>query len=102
MSQRLIGLNPDLEQLRNEGYDLAIRGGYLVIQDVPYVTSQGVVERGTLISPLTLDDGEHTEKPNTHVCYWMGEHPCHGDGQPIRGFENQSPRQDLAMASPMS
>ncbi|MBN8427828.1 ThiF family adenylyltransferase [Thermomonas sp.] len=95
MSQRLIGLNPDLEQLRNEGYDLAIRGGYLVIQDVPYVTSQGVVERGTLISPLTLDDGEHTEKPNTHVCYWMGEHPCHGDGQPIRGFENQSPRQDL-------
>lgn len=95
MSQRLIGLNPDLEQLRNAGYDLAIHGGFLVIQGVPYVTSQGVIERGTLISPLALGDGEHTDKPNTHVCYWMGEHPCHSDGQPIRGFENQSPRHDL-------
>lgn len=98
MSQRLIGLNPDLEQLRNGGYDLAIRGGYLIIQDVPYVTPQAHIERGTLISPLSLSDGEHTDKPNTHVCYWMGEPPCHSDGQPIRAFENPSPRQDLGQS----
>lgn len=95
MSQRLIDLNPDLKQLRNEGYDLAIRGGFLIIQDVPYVTTQGCIERGTLISALNLDDGEHTSKPGTHVCYWIGAHPCHSDSQPIRGFENPSPRQDL-------
>lgn len=95
MSHRLIVLNPDLERLRNEGYDLAIRGGYLIIQDVPYVTAQAQVQRGTLISSLDMGDGEHTDKPTTHVCYWMGDPPCHSDGQPIRGFENPSDRQDL-------
>lgn len=93
MSQRLIGLNPDLEKLRNEGYDLAIRGGYLVIKDVPYVTSGGIA-RGALISTLNLS-GEHTEKPDTHVCNWQGEMPCHSNGQPIRAIENPSKRQDL-------
>lgn len=93
MSQRLIGLNPDLERLRNEGYDLAIRGGYLVIQDVPYVTRDGIA-RGTLISTLKLS-GELTDKPDTHVCYWQGEMPCHSNGQPIRAIENPSERQDL-------
>jgi hypothetical protein len=93
MSQRLIGLNPDLERLRNEGYDLAIRGGYLVIRDVPYVTSSEIA-RGTLVSALKLS-GERTDKPDTHVCYWQGEMPCHSDGRPIRAIENPSKRQDL-------
>jgi molybdopterin/thiamine biosynthesis adenylyltransferase len=93
MSQRLIGLNPDLQKLRNGGYDLAIRGGYLVIRDVPYVTPDGIA-RGTLISTLKLS-GELTDKPDTHVCYWQGEMPCHSNGQPIRAIENPSERQDL-------
>ena len=95
MSHRLIGLNPDLERLRNEGYDIAVRSGYLIIQDVPYVTAQGHIERGTLISVLEMGDGEHTDKPRKHVCFWMGEPPCHSDGQPIRGFENPTARKDL-------
>ncbi|MDA8382785.1 MAG: ThiF family adenylyltransferase [Betaproteobacteria bacterium] len=94
MSHRLIGLNPDLEKLRNEGYDLAIRGGFLVILDVPHVTSNGGIARGTLISALKLS-GERTDKPDTHVCYWQGEMPCHSSGQPIRAIENPSARQDL-------
>jgi molybdopterin/thiamine biosynthesis adenylyltransferase len=93
MSRRLIGLNHDLQKLRNEGYDLDIRGGYLVIQDVPYVTPDGLA-RGTLISTLKMS-GERTEKPDTHVCHWQGEMPCHSSGQPIRAIENASPRQDL-------
>lgn len=93
MSRRLIGLNPDLQKLRNEGYDLDIRGGYLVIQDVPYITPHGVA-RGTLISTLKMS-GERTEKPDTHVCHWQGEMPCHSNGQRIRAIENTSRRQDL-------
>ena len=94
MSPRLIGLNPDLEKLRNEGYDLAIRGGFLVIQDVPHVTSGGGITHGTLISALKLS-GERTDKPDTHVCYWQGEMPCHSNAQPIGAIENASDRQDL-------
>jgi molybdopterin/thiamine biosynthesis adenylyltransferase len=93
MSQRLIGLNADLEKLRNEGYDLAIRGGYLIIQDVPYVTANGVA-RGILISTLKLS-GERTEKPDTHVCHWQGTMPCHSNGQPISAIANPSAPQDL-------
>jgi molybdopterin/thiamine biosynthesis adenylyltransferase len=66
----------------------------LVIQDVPHVTSGGGIAAGTLISPLKLG-GERTDKPDTHVCYWQGEMPCHSNGQPIRAIENPSDRQDL-------
>jgi hypothetical protein len=37
MSRRLIVRNPDLLRLQNDGYDLLVRGGYLLIKDVPYV-----------------------------------------------------------------
>lgn len=40
-------------------------------------------------------NGERTEKPDTHVCHWQGEMPCHSNGQPIRAIENASPRRDL-------
>lgn len=93
MSQRLIGLNADLERLRNEGYDLSIRGGYLIIQDVPYATVDGIA-RGALISTLKLS-GERTEKPDTHVCHWQGTMPCHSNGQPISAIANASAPQDL-------
>lgn len=93
MSLRLIALSPDLERLRSEGYDLAIRGGYLVIQDIPYVAGD-TIARGRLISALKLS-GERTDKPDTHVCFWQGQMPCHHTGKPINAFENKSKAQDL-------
>ena len=60
MSLRPIALSPDLLRLRNEGYDLEIRGGYLLIRDVPYVGADRRIRLGILISKLELA-GEHTE-----------------------------------------
>lgn len=37
MSHQLISRNPDLTQLRDEGYDIEIRAGYLLLKNVPYV-----------------------------------------------------------------
>jgi hypothetical protein len=37
MSRRPIDLSPDLLRLQNEGYDIAIRHGFLLVRDVPYV-----------------------------------------------------------------
>ena len=51
MSLRPIARSPDLTRLRNEGYDLDIRGGFLLVRDVPYVGADRTVRRGTL-SPL--------------------------------------------------
>lgn len=94
MSRRPIALSPDLLRLRNEGHDLDIRGGYLLVRDVPYVDSACVVRRGILISKLELA-GDRTNKPPEHVAYWTGEHPCHSDGRKIAAFENGAAPQDF-------
>lgn len=87
MSLRPIALSADLKRLRNEGYDLDIRDGYLLVRDVPYVGADRMVRRGVLISRLDLS-GDATNKPRDHVAYWSGEHPCHSDGSKIRAIEN--------------
>jgi len=54
MSQKPIGHSRDLKRLRDEGYDLEIRSGYLLVKDVPYVNFSKQVKRGTLVSKLML------------------------------------------------
>ena len=53
------------------------------------------MRRGIFISKLKLS-GDITEKPDDHVCYWTGEHPCHADGSKITSIANSSVPQDLA------
>jgi hypothetical protein len=91
MSRRPIALSPDLLRLQNEGYDIEVRDdGFLLVRRVPYVDSKRTVHRtGILISKLKLV-GDKTEKPDDHVAYWIGEHPCHADGSKIRAIENAS------------
>src|ERR1035437_4593086 len=95
MSQRLISLSPDLKKLRDEGYDLEVRSGFLLVKDVPYVNSGRQVKRGTLVSALTLA-GDITAQPGNHVAHFIGEHPCRDDGTEIEQIRNQSARQTLA------
>ncbi len=99
MSHRLIAHSEDLLALRNDGYHLAIRNGYLLIKDVPYVGADRVVRKdGILISQLetTVKGGqETTARPTQHVAYWIGQHPCHANGEKIKNFENGSPATDL-------
>lgn len=82
MSQRPINLSPDLQRLRAEGYLIGIVGGCLALREVPYVTPQRQVRRGTLISSLTLA-GDVTQKPDTHVVHFDGDTPCDSNGQPL-------------------
>lgn len=94
MSRRPIVRSPDLLRLQNEGYDLAIRGGYLLVQDVPYVTSTLSIARGVLVVKLDLS-GDVANRPGDHVAYWIGEHPCHADGSKLSAFFNPTGPQDL-------
>lgn len=94
MSRRPIALSPDLQRLQNEGYDIDIAGGYLLVRDVPYVDASHTVRRGILISKLELS-GDKTNKPRDHVAYWTGYHPCHSDGRKITAIENGSAAQTL-------
>lgn len=99
MSHRLIAHSPDLLAMRNDGYNLEVRNGYLLVKDIPYVTGSATVrEDGVLIAKLdthVVDGHEQTRKPDGHVAYWTGEHPCHADGSKLRSLENPSDAQDF-------
>ncbi|TRZ70007.1 MAG: ThiF family adenylyltransferase [Rhodocyclaceae bacterium] len=82
MSHPLISHNSDLKRLRDEGFEVEIRSGLLLVGSVPYFTAKGVVEYGTLVSELTLA-GDVTTAPATHLVYFTGDHPCQKDGTEI-------------------
>jgi hypothetical protein len=94
MSHRLIGRNPDLKRLRDEGYDVAVTSNHLLVNRVPYVNSRKEVKWGTLLSELTLA-GEATTTPGTHVAMFVGEHPCNKDGTEIAQIKHSTANQDL-------
>jgi hypothetical protein len=79
MSPALISRNPDLQRLRDDGYNIAVQAAHVVMRDVPYVTPARVVKRGTLVSPLQLNN-DLTMVPTQHVIYFVGEYPCDQNG----------------------
>src|ERR1700719_4052079 len=95
MSQKLVDRNPDLLRLRDEGYSVDVRDGHLVVSDIPYVDAQRKVQRGVLVSELTML-GDRTQQPSTHVIRFAGDFPCTNEGVPIEAIRNQSQRQQLA------
>jgi hypothetical protein len=95
MSQRPISRSADLKKLREEGYDLEIRSGCLLVKDVPYVNSRKEVKRGILAMKLVLADDE-TARPDDHVAYFSGDHPCDEDGNEIAKIKNTSGERSLA------
>lgn len=85
MSQRLIDRSPDLKRLRDEGYNISVPDGYLVIRDIPYVNVKREIARGVLIMPLTLAN-DITQPPADHQAQFAGGNPCSADGIPIAGL----------------
>jgi len=49
MSQRPINRSQDLRRLRNEGYNLEVRDGHLLLKEVPYVNEKREVKRGIVV-----------------------------------------------------
>jgi hypothetical protein len=95
MSQQPINRSLDLKRLRDEGYDLEVRSGCLLVKDIPYVNSRGEVRRGVLVIKLVLAD-DQTGPPDTHVAYFSGEHPCNEDGSEIAKIKHGSNAHSLA------
>ncbi len=94
MSQQLINLSSDLKQLRDEGYEIEVNGGHLIVHHIPYVNSKCEIKYGKLISTLTLNNNI-TIRPDNHVISFMGEHPCNKDGTIITAIQHASPNQRL-------
>jgi len=94
MLQRLTSHSPDLQRLVDDGYDLEIGAGHLLVRNIPYVNTKGEIRYGTLVSELTLA-GDSTKKPGTHVTHFVGEHPCHRSREEISEIKHQTAKRDL-------
>lgn len=79
MSAQLINHSPDLKRLRDEGYSIFVRGGLLVIEDVPYVNANKETALGKLVSTLVLS-GQKASYNGEHVAYFVGDTPHHANG----------------------
>ncbi|WP_291110336.1 ThiF family adenylyltransferase [Flavobacterium sp. UBA6195] len=90
MLQQLINHSPDLKRLQDEGYELEVYGGYLLIHHIPYVTHLREIKYGILVSELSLANSQRTIKPSTHVINFIGEYPCNADGTIITAIQHSN------------
>src|SRR5260370_3047542 len=97
MSSPLVGRSSDLQRLHQEGYDIEIRSGYLLVKHVPFATSAGVVAFGTLISELSTT-GTATIRPADHVVSFAGGIPCDQHGNQLLQIINTTGQQHRADA----
>ena len=95
MSPRLINHSADLQRLVDDGYEVGIDSGHLVIHNVPYLNEGREVNRGKLVAKLDLA-GDVTTRPGTHVTMFSGSHPCDADGNPLRKIRHQSKRKQIS------
>jgi len=95
MQQQLINLNPDLNHLQIDGYDLVVNGGYLLVRQIPYVTPSKQVDYGTLICVMTLASPTKVSPPKDHTIYFCGETPCNSNGVALDSIINNNQRQQL-------
>lgn len=89
MSERLIGRSPDLKRLRDEGFEIEVRLGFLVVHAVPYLNAQKQVAFGKIVTDLTLNN-DRTENPADHQVWFAGDHPCTSDGSIISQIKHTS------------
>lgn len=95
MSHKLIDHSPDLKRLRDEGYEVFIKGNYLLISSIPYVNPNKKIQYGTIVSELTLA-GLRTGRPKNHVVFFTGDQPCHKEGSIITAIVHQTKKTLLA------
>lgn len=95
MSSPLISRSPELQRLRDEGFDLEIRDNHLMVKGVPYVTEQRTVERGTLVMALNLVADVAQSAPD-HTSSFIGALPCDSFGNPLTKVVNNTDRRQIA------
>lgn len=87
MSLQLINHSPDLKRLRDEGYEVVVYGGFLLIHHIPYLNNKKEILYGSLVSTLTLSNSTTTGTPDNHVIHFIGENPCDNDGVVISAIQ---------------
>jgi hypothetical protein len=85
------GRSADLAGLAASGYELEVTAaGHLLVRQVPYLTSERAVARGSIVVKLQLD-GDITVNPvEDHTIRFVGSVPCVVSGEPLRAVINST------------
>jgi molybdopterin/thiamine biosynthesis adenylyltransferase len=94
MSPKQAALNPDIKRLFDEGYEVEVKNGYLVIHSVPYVNSDRQVKTGAVVTDLNTNVDELLPQKD-HQVWFVGDYPCYSTGAPIEAIRNVSNSQQL-------
>jgi hypothetical protein len=78
MPENPIAPNTDVQRLLDAGYQVTIEGDNLIVDNVPYITSSGVISRGALISAFTVVNG--VSQTGDHTVWFTGSMPFRDDG----------------------
>lgn len=97
MSAQPLNPSPDIQRLINEGYEVEIKGAFLLVSHVPYVDSNRTVRYGTLVSQLAVN-ADQIIKSDDHVIHFIGEHPCFKDGSIMQPIKHPNPSQTRELA----
>lgn len=82
MSTAPLVRDADLGRLLEDGYDVRIEGGHLIVGRVPYVTAAGAVDYGSLVYPVTVS-GDQIVSGTDHRIWFTGSAPYDAQARPL-------------------
>lgn len=94
MSPKPIVLDPDLQRLQQEGYEVEVQNRHVLVHSVPYVNAQRNILRGIVVTNLNGNVGT-LGKPGDHQVWFVGEYPCRHTGKPIETIRHTSGKFEL-------
>ena len=74
--------SPDIARLVGDGFSVRVTPQYLVVSDIPYLTSNGIVKtNGMIASAFECDKNGLVSRPHDHTLNFFGdEMPCDSAG----------------------
>ncbi|WP_439813270.1 DUF6791 domain-containing protein [Streptomyces sp. P9-2] len=82
MPTALLARDPDLARLLDDGYDVVVHAGHIIVRHIPYVTENRTVEHGFLAYPVTVS-GDRLVSGTDHRIWFSGSTPCTEHGRPL-------------------
>jgi len=82
--------DPDLSRLLDDGFDVVVQAGHLLVRHIPYVTEARTIEYGFLAYPVTVS-GDRVVSDTDHRIWFGGSAPCDEHGRRLT-MVNPEPR----------
>lgn len=99
MSTAPLVRDPSVSRLLDDGYNLAIRGGHLIVSGIPYVTSAKEVTYGMLAYPITVSGDRIVDDTGDHRIWFIGGQPCDEHGTVLPGVSTDARTITTAVAA---